>query len=96
MFSELGARHIAEGSVFASHEQLGTLAGIRLRKDFFDLPEDKQTLTLLHEAIHVALFAGECQDWYKRAGLWRENSAITRSNSIRTRIESLLAARRGP
>jgi hypothetical protein len=67
VFSLPEAHHIAEGSIFASDERLGTLAGIRLHKDFFELPEGRQTLTLLHEAIHVALFAGECKDWYEES-----------------------------
>ena len=60
------ASHIAEGSVYSvNHQFFGTRGSIRLRTDFFELPEPRQTLTLLHEAIHVALFSGECQDWYE-------------------------------
>jgi hypothetical protein len=38
-------------------------AYIRLRREFFDLPPNRQVLTLLHETIHLALFAGPCADW---------------------------------
>jgi len=41
---------------------------IRLHPDFFNLTEERQTLTLLHEAIHIDLMSGPWRDWYYQGG----------------------------